>query len=378
MIPLAAALVGAGHEVAFATASEFTSHIEQSGFLPFSAGLGRVEALEDTLRLFPELVHVPAEEGWRRANVMFAGVAARTMVHDLLPVLQTWKPQLLVHETSEFGGPIAARLFDIPWVHHSWGVLRPMALSRHAGEIVAPIWQEWGLKPDDLGGHFAYLYLDICPRSFQAAWIREVSIAHPLRPIPFSGGGTSELPTWIKQLSPAPTVYVTLGTVFNEDLSIFMTILDGLQTEDLNVVVTVGRNNDPASLASKGKSKGNVVVERYIDQTMLLPYCSLVVTHGGPSTTFAALGQGLPLLMVPQGADQFRNAERCVATGAGRRLLPREVSDETVRREVRLLLRARVFRESADRIRHEIEEMPGPGRGVELLEELAEHRIPLT
>ena len=48
-----------------------------------------------------------------------------------------------------------------------------------------------------------------------------------------------------------------------------------------------------------------------------------VVTHGGAGTTLGALAFGVPLLVLPQGADQYANAERVVAAGAGRQLLKR-------------------------------------------------------
>jgi UDP:flavonoid glycosyltransferase YjiC (YdhE family) len=42
-----------------------------------------------------------------------------------------------------------------------------------------------------------------------------------------------------------------------------------------------------------------------------------VVAHGGSGTTLGALAAGLPLVLVPQFADQHVNAERVAAGGAG-------------------------------------------------------------
>jgi UDP:flavonoid glycosyltransferase YjiC (YdhE family) len=46
-----------------------------------------------------------------------------------------------------------------------------------------------------------------------------------------------------------------------------------------------------------------------VPQTLLLPYCDLVVTHGGFNTVQSALSQGLPMIIVPLSADQPFNAE---------------------------------------------------------------------
>jgi UDP:flavonoid glycosyltransferase YjiC (YdhE family) len=52
-----------------------------------------------------------------------------------------------------------------------------------------------------------------------------------------------------------------------------------------------------------------------------------VITHAGAGTAMAALGHGVPLLCLPLGRDQFFNAERICALGAGRMLTPDADSD---------------------------------------------------
>jgi UDP:flavonoid glycosyltransferase YjiC (YdhE family) len=52
-----------------------------------------------------------------------------------------------------------------------------------------------------------------------------------------------------------------------------------------------------------------------------------VITHAGLGTTMAALGHGVPLLCTPLGRDQFFNAERVQALGAGRMLMANADSD---------------------------------------------------
>ncbi len=70
------------------------------------------------------------------------------------------------------------------------------------------------------------------------------------------------------------------------------------------------------------------------------------------------------------GADQFRNAERCRTAGVGKALWPHEVSAEAVRRDVRALLDEPGFRETAGRLRQEIDAMPSPAEVVGALERL--------
>src|SRR4029077_6493246 len=56
-------------------------------------------------------------------------------------------------------------------------------------------------------------------------------------------------------------------------------------------------------------------------------------------TTLAALAAGQPLVLVPQGADQFDNARACERAGAARILLPDQLTPAAVREAVRTVLR---------------------------------------
>ena len=56
-----------------------------------------------------------------------------------------------------------------------------------------------------------------------------------------------------------------------------------------------------------GSLPGNVHVSRVIPQSLLLPRCSAVVSHGGSGTLLAALAHGLPQVCLPQAADQLRH-----------------------------------------------------------------------
>ena len=64
----------------------------------------------------------------------------------------------------------------------------------------------------------------------------------------------------------------------------------------------------------------------------------------------AALTDGVPLLLVPRGADQFENAERCQAARCGARLLmPDELTGESVRDAVAALLEEPTYRRTRPR-----------------------------
>jgi UDP:flavonoid glycosyltransferase YjiC (YdhE family) len=371
MGPLARALADAGHEVAFATAGDFCERVERCGFRAFPAGLKMPERGEMMRRVLGEMMKVPPADrpklGFPR---IFAEHSAPAMLPDLRGVLQAYRPQLLIHDTSELAGPIAATAAGIPYVNHSFGHLLPEDIAALAAEWVAPLWKQIGGEPPPLAGLYRHLYLDICPSSLQFPGIAGVAARQALRPVAFDAEVGERLPAWVDALPAGPTVYVTLGTVFNEAQPLFRTILEGLRDEPINVIVTVGKAGDPAAL---GAQPANVHIERYLPQTQLFSRCDAIVSHGGSGTMLSALSAGLPFLSIPQGADQFRNAERCRSAGVGMALWPQEVSAAAVRRAVRALLDEPGFRETARRLRQEIDAMPAPAEVVGVLERLIVH-----
>jgi UDP:flavonoid glycosyltransferase YjiC (YdhE family) len=95
-----------------------------------------------------------------------------------------------------------------------------------------------------------------------------------------------------------------------------------------------------------------------------------VVTHGGSGTTLGALAHGLPLLVLPQGADQYANADAVVAAGAGRRLGRDETTIAAIRDSVRGLLEDPAYRRSARRVQAEIRAMPAAEQTIAKIEAL--------
>jgi MGT family glycosyltransferase len=163
-------------------------------------------------------------------------------------------------------------------------------------------------------------------------------------------------PSWAARHPTGRTVYVTLGTMFN-DLSVFRVLLDGLSQVDCAVVATVGRDKDPKLLQPV---PANAIVERFIPQDEVLPHVQATVCHGGSGSTLAALAHGLPMLMLPQAADQFENALVCQEIGAALVLMPGELSPDSVHSAVATLLDDPTYTENARRVATEISRMQPP------------------
>jgi UDP:flavonoid glycosyltransferase YjiC (YdhE family) len=350
MVPLARALQAAGHDLAFATAERFCTRVTAAGFDAFPAGLNPGPMVQRAVESFAGA----GGDEWRFGAHMFAGVAAPAKLPALNTIVDDWRPDLLIYDVTDFAGPPAAAGAGIPGVAHSLGPMFPVEFHRLAAELL----------PHEPSA----LYLDICPPSLQSDGVDDIATAtQQQRPVPFDAVAGESLPAWVARLAPQATVYITLGTLDNEAPGVIEAAVEGLRDEPLNVVVTVGPNRDPDEL---GPQPANVHVERYVPQSLLLPHCDAVVAHGGSGTTLAALAHGLPLLLLPQGANQFWNAERCAGLGVCVRLLPGQVDAGSVRHAVQALLGRPAYKERAADLAGEIAAMPDPHDVVSRLEAL--------
>ncbi len=222
---------------------------------------------------------------------------------------------------------------------------------------------------------FRYLHLAFEPPGIGDPDRAPPPTAHLLRPAAFSYSGDEAPPEWIESLPARPVIYATLGTVFNTRTPRpFEAIIDGLRDEPIELILTIGRDRDPAEF---GPQPANVHIERYIPQSWLLPHCDLVITHAGFSTVAATLSHGLPIVAIPIDADQPVNAERCVALGVAKTILSGRRTPESIRNATLTLLRDPSYRRNAEQIRDQITELPGPEHAAELLLRLATQRQPI-
>jgi len=359
LLPLAAAFRDAGWSVAFGVGPEFVETIATDGYSVFPVD-------GTTGEWFAELERrtgAPPGEGLAPDEILpwfvprlFGAIGAERMVDDFVDAIRSWQPQLVVYEQTAFAAPLASAVCGVPSVHHAFGPLYDRSIMEPTSDAVAPLWRQWGLEPPPLAGLYDHLCLTVCPPSLETPRVCPPDIAQPLRPVPMDTVGTAGLPDWIADLPDRPTVYATLGTVTN-DPSMFSTIVEALAGEPINVVLTVGNDNDPAAVRPVAE---NVRVERYVAQSLLLPHCDAVVCHVGSGTMFGTLINGLPMVALPRGADQFVNADRCVAAGAAVRLWGDDLHPAALRDAVHSVLEDDRYRTAARRLAGEIAEMPSP------------------
>ena len=359
MLPLARAARDAGHGVLVAAAEMHRRDVERAGFEFAATAYDQVDLSSTHAAMPPDRIrHFMFRE-------RFASVELAERLPDLQRIQATWQADVVVHEPAEFAGALAAEVAGIPHATVSFGPMLQPDVLELAVASAAGHWRAAGREPDDSAGMYTHLYFDTCPPSLQVPEMADVAVARQLRPVTYGSGEDGD-PGALARLDP-PVVYLTLGTVYGRDAALFRTIIDGIRGEAGTVIVTVGGRLDPADL---GAMAANVQIHRFIPQAQVLPRCDLVVTHGGSGSLLGAVGAGLPVLLVPQGADQFYNAERVLAARVGRVLRPTEVNVESVGEAVRDLLANPSYGVRTREIAAEIGAMPPPEAALRHLEDL--------
>ncbi|MCG5443130.1 glycosyltransferase [Micromonospora sp. NIE79] len=319
LIPLAIAARDAGHEVHFAAGTEVHAPLATHGLRPFRPGDAFYEVYAE----------------------------------DLAPELARLRPDLVVHEWGLPGAAVAAHRAGIPGLWHGFGRMFPEGI---------------GLEPPTRNTEVVGRpHLDIWPPSLQDKDFLATERRIELRPVAFST--PAPLPERVSRRTSRPLIYLTLGTAFGTP-ELLRAAIAGLAVLDAEVVVAAGR----VPVEQLGEIPDHVSVHQWVSQAELLPLVDVVVHHGGSGTTLGALAVGVPQLLLPQGADQFANADTLAAAGVAVRLLPGEVDASAIAEQARLLLPRRgqgEQRDAARLIAEEIAGMPSPAAVARLLPEYA-------
>lgn len=378
LVPLARALQQAGHAVAFAAAAAFQPVIAGNGLRGFVAGADW-EALGSTVEDMQKRQAAAGSDMAARRSFMakmFIEQFGQRMLPDLIKIGGEFAPDLIVRDSVEFAGCVAAEKLGIPHVSIQVGAGHPagMRTPEFAGHLDA-LRATVALPADpSVDMLYRYLHLIFAP----AAYFAELPLpatAHCFAPELFDQSGSEALPAWVATLGTRPLVYATLGTVFNKVFHPFAAITKGLADAPVELAVTVGRDLDPQAL---GPQPPHVHIERYIPQTLLFPHCAAAILHGGYNSVVSALCHGLPLVIVPLAADQPMNAERCQKLGVAQVIQPSELSPERIRAAVDTILAEPSYRQNAQRFQAAAQQLPDIRHAVALLTQLAASKQPVT
>ena len=435
LLSLARALEKSGHVVAVATAPAFADAVTNAGLEFIPAGLDWDERrLLETLPELRSLAKMFRGE-WMMNNI-FLDRSPRRMFADLLELIPRWRPDLIIAGSFEYGGPLAAEKAGLPYVNANYTVRWNRWILKHAiGRPIAKIRRDIGLPADTASAGFGR-YLDLCfaPPSwtFESALLRPgltrlvaakvLSLDLPLKqrwwgvralllqrifarslrahpeeaaigPTTHFIGEASEQskrgpPAWLGQMPYQTTILVSLGTVLSAEYpDVFDKILAGLRDQQVNLVMTMGGNGDPARF---GAQPPNVRIVPFIAQDelqLLLPHVGLCINHAGYGSVMDSLRHGIALVLLPLVSDAPMNMQMCLSTGVAPDLpakvwglspkglpviRPHRLTPEIICEAATQALLEPAFRNAAQQSQDELSARAGLAQAVRLIEEAAQ------
>ncbi|MEM8534128.1 MAG: nucleotide disphospho-sugar-binding domain-containing protein [Chloroflexota bacterium] len=373
LVPIAQSCVAAGHTVAFAGQPPMVPVIEAAGFTAFATGGATLSSTPKRLPLL-KLDRAREERDLREG---FVRRIATERADAILARCADWCPDVLVCDETDFGAMVAAERLNLPYatvlVIAAGSFVRQEVVGKALNELRAA----HHLPPDpDLAMLTRYLVLVPVPSSYRDPAFPLPPTAHSIRPRMLDFSHNNNPPSWSAPVDDRPIVYFTLGTVFNvESGDLFERVLAGLSDLPINVIATVGGKLDPSEF---GPQPPHIQIAQYIPQAAILPHCTLVVSHGGSGSVIGALSHGCPMVLLPIGADQPWNADRCADLGVACVLNAIEATPTSIREVVVTVMSNPDYQSAANHLRDEIASLPDPEYAVQLLERLVVEKQPIV
>jgi len=377
VIPLARELTKAGHEVAIATgptmADELDNHGIRAIILPnavsprqlfgnpgLAAQLGFPSLSSDSKD--PELAA-------RFFAEFLFGAPPRIIGTELVAALSEWRADLIIRESTELGGYLAAEQLGIPHATLDIEVMTSADnMPANWSDSVNNMRKQFGLADEatltDLDG---ILRIGVVPDSWYS---KSAKVRHYL---PSSEADMRPLDTMLARLDvPGPLVLATLGSIVpalpESPETIFRNIIEALGNLPCTGIVALGKDSDPE--VWQGPIPDNVVLTSFVQQRKLLQTCDMFITHAGFSGVRESLLAGVPMVAIPVFGDQPGNAARLTELGLGLTVNLKELSAENLRAAGRQVLEDPTFRVAAKKMQRRMFGLPDFSQLARDLEQL--------
>ncbi|MGO4615064.1 macrolide family glycosyltransferase [Nocardia sp. 2YAB30] len=151
---------------------------------------------------------------------------------------------------------------------------------------------------------------------------------------------------WGRPTDTAHVLLISLGSAYTRQPEFYRQCLAAFgDLPGWHVVLQIGKHTDPQEL---GDIPPNVEVHPWIPQRAILAQADAFITHAGMGGCGEGLRAGVPMIAVPQAAEQFVNADRLVELGVARRIDTQDATIQNLRTALHdLVTDAQVTRRAA-------------------------------
>ncbi|WP_423798041.1 macrolide family glycosyltransferase [Neobacillus sp. SAB-20_R2A] len=157
-------------------------------------------------------------------------------------------------------------------------------------------------------------------------------------------------------------IYISLGTVFNQAIDFYKLCFQAFGDTDHTVIMSIG---EKTHLSDLGEIPRNFIVKNYVPQTDVLKYTRIFITHGGMNSVHEGLYNGVPLIVIPQSADQPIIAGQVTKLGAGITLQMQNLTENQLNEAVDQVLKQSSFQNAAVSIGESFQKSGGYHQAVD-------------
>ena len=160
-------------------------------------------------------------------------------------------------------------------------------------------------------------------------------------------------------------IYISMGTVNNDMMPLYKTCITTLADTEYQVIISVG---NLVSINEFGKMPENISVYEHVDQIAVLQVADIFLSHCGMNSVNESLYFGVPLLMLPQTAEQGGVAERVHQLGAGIKL--KKTDRVSILNAINKLLLMGSYKENAMKISCSFKQCSGSKGAADKIEQV--------
>lgn len=297
----------------------------------------------------------------------------------LLARMQEWKPDLIVADSMATWGKLIALKLNIPFISST----TTFAFNQESAKLMKPdVKQILGmiLKMGKINKHIKRLKDKGYPVDNFVAIIQNDNDTHTIvytskefQPCAetFSDKylfvGPSIRPLDYQVSKPEKkTIYISMGTVNNQDAGFFKNCIEALKGSDYEVIMSIGDIIDKKVL---GEVPDNFTIEQRVNQMEVLQQADAFITHCGMNSVNEALYYQVPLILFPQTSEQGAVASQVSAKGAGFYL--KDKKPDTIRAAVDTICSTASYREKAKEIAESFYRCGGAKAAADKIESLA-------
>ncbi|QHY94868.1 Oleandomycin glycosyltransferase [Streptomyces sp. S4.7] len=174
--------------------------------------------------------------------------------------------------------------------------------------------------------------------------------------------------SWTRPADAENVLLISLGSAYTRQPEFYRQCVAAYgNLPGWHIVLQIGKYTNPHEI---GDIPPNVEVHSWVPQRAILEQADAFVTHAGMGGCGEGLLAGVPMIAVPQGAEQFVNADQLVELGIARRIDTPDATAKTLRAALNeLVTDTEVARRSAQ-LRADARAEGGTPRAANLIENM--------